>query len=72
MTQATPQTTPPRVGRAQDLTPVQLAWCRENMPSFRAANDAVRRRDADVAANWARFHPAEPEPSVITTMRRTR
>lgn len=46
-----------------DLTPVQLDWCRQNMPSFAKANADVLRRDADVAANWARFH-RDPLPTI--------
>ncbi len=50
--------------RTQDLTPVQLDWCRQNMPGFAKANADVLRRDADVAANWAHFHP-NPLPDLF-------
>ena len=35
------------------LTELQLAWCRENIPSFAPAERDVIRRDAEVAANRA-------------------
>lgn len=49
-----------------DLTPVQLEWCRDNMPSFRTANAAVLRRDADCERNRLQF--AKPEPVNIVSM----
>ena len=35
------------------LNEKQLAWCRENIPSFAPAERDVIRRDAEVAANRA-------------------
>ena len=35
------------------LNELQLAWCRENIPSFAPAERDVIRRDAEVAANRA-------------------
>ena len=35
------------------LNETQLAWCRENIPSFAPAERDVIRRDAEVAANRA-------------------
>lgn len=53
--------------QAHDLTPVQLDWCRQNMPSFAKANADVLRRDADVAKNWAHFH-RDPLPNIEDQM----
>jgi hypothetical protein len=44
--------------RVLSLTPDQLAWCQQTMPSFAKAYADVCRRDADVAANRAQFESA--------------
>ena len=50
------------MSRARGLTAVQLAWCQKNMPSFAKAYADVCRRDAEVAANRARFEDSAQMP----------
>jgi len=50
------------MSRKHSLTAVQLAWCQRNMPSFAKAYADVCRRDAEVAANRARFEDAVQMP----------
>lgn len=47
--------------QTNDLTPLQLAWCRDRMPAFAKANDDVERMKAEVARNHERLTSTEPE-----------
>lgn len=55
--------------QTSDLTPLQLAWCRNRMPAFAKANDDVERMKAEVARNYERLASTKSENLIAFSQR---